>query len=285
MPWDDQFARIEPDGLTYSEVGPWAEEKHRLLAHYATLFARSMRQKWDEIVYLDLYCGPGECRIKGTTRHYRSSPTIIYELEDSFSSYVFCDSEHKNIDALKTRLERLNLPRKFSLHCGDANEIVDEVLGDVPRGTRDYRVLSFCFLDPYKLSNLKFETVRKLASRFVDFLVLIPSGMDAHRNVGVYAQEGNFILDSFLGNTDWRKRWSIESQAGAQFEQFVVQEFGRAMEQLGYIDPGLENVAPIRSQDKNLLLYRLALYSRNKLGAKFWRESQKYTNPQTGFEF
>ena len=260
-------------------------EKLRLLAHYATLFVRSMRQKWDELIYLDLYCGPGEFRIKGTERHYRSSPNIIYELEDSFSSYVFCDFEPQNIDALKTRLERSNLPRKFSLLCGDANEIVDSVLTSVPRGARNHRVLSFCFLDPYKLSNLKFETVRKLALRYVDFLVLIPSGMDAHRNVGIYTQEGNSILDNFLGNTDWRERWRVESETGAQFEQFVVREFGRAMGQLGYIDPGLENIATIRSQDKNLLLYRLALYSRNKLGAKFWRETQKYTNPQTGFDF
>lgn len=285
MSWDDLFATIEPDGLTYAEVGPWAEEKHRLLAHYASMFSRSMRQKWDEIVYLDLYAGPGECRIKGTNRYYRSSPTIIYGLEDAFSSYIFCDFDPDNVGALKARLERLNLSRRYAVYCGDANNIVGEVLSGLPRGSREHRVLSFCFLDPYKLSNLKFETLRKLSSRYVDFLVLIPSGMDAHRNVGVYTQDSNTNVDEFLGNTDWRQRWETESESGAKFEEFIVREFGKAMETLDYIDPGIENVAPIRSQDKNLLLYRLALYSRNKLGAKFWQQTRKYTNPQTGFDF
>jgi len=41
----------------------------------------------------------------------------------------------------------------------------------------------------------------------------------------------------------------------------------------------------IRSDDKNLRLYRLALYSKNKLGPKFWKETTKYSDPQTGFEF
>ena len=69
------------------------------------------------------------------------------------------------------------------------------------------------------------------------------------------------------------------------FETFVVSEFGRSMHVLKYIDPGLENTVPIRSQDKNLLLYRLALYSRNQLGTKFWSEAKKYATPQIGLDF
>lgn len=285
MTWDDIFAPIDPDGLPFAEVGPWTEAKHRLLAHYATLFVRSMRQQWDELVYLDLFSGPGACKIRDTARYYRSSPTIVYGLEDFFSSYIFCDFDSTNSDTLRTRLGNMGLARKFSVLQGDANLIVDEILRIAPRGTRSNRVLSFCFLDPHKLSNLKFETIRRLASRYMDFLVLIPSGMDAHRNVQIYTQGNNSTLDDFLGDRDWRARWETESHKGLPFEQFVVREFSRSMEGLQYLDPGLENVATIRSQEKNLLLYRLALYSRNKLGAKFWRETQKYTNPQTGFDF
>ena len=93
------------------------------------------------------------------------------------------------------------------------------------------------------------------------------------------------MRSDFLGNSDWRFRWDVEESKGTSFEQFVVTEFGRSMETLGYIDPGLQNVAAIRSQEKNLLLYRLALYSRHKLGTKFWEETQKYTNPQVGWDF
>lgn len=285
MAWDDVFAQIAPDGLPSADVGPWAEEKHRLLAHYATLFIRSMTQKWDELVYLDLFSGPGECRIRDTARSYKSSPTIIYGLEDSFNSYIFCDSDQTNVDALRTRLSNMSLERSFNVLHGDANLIVEEILRIAPRGTRNNRVLSFCFLDPYKCSNLKFETIRQLASRYMDFLILIPSGMDAHRNVGIYTQESNTILDDFFGDRSWRERWETESHNGVPFEQFVIREFSHSMEGLRYLDPGLENVATIRSQEKNLLLYRLVLYSRNQLGNQFWRETQKYTNPQRGFDF
>lgn len=71
----------------------------------------------------------------------------------------------------------------------------------------------------------------------------------------------------------------------ASFEQFVVREFSRSMKSLRYIDPGMENIPPIRIPEKNVIIYRLALYSRSSLGVKFWQDTQKYTNPQTGFKF
>ena len=52
------------------------------------------------------------------------------------------------------------------------------------------------------------------------------------------------------------------------------------MESLNYIDPGLELAIPIRSDEKNLLLYRLVLYSRHKLGKEFWEQAKKYSRPQ-----
>ena len=285
MAWDEVFGRIEPDGLPYSEAGSWAEEKHKLLAHYATLFVRSMRGKWGELVYLDLFSGAGAFRVRDTTRYYRSSPTIVYSLEDAFDSYVYCDADISNANALQTRLGKVDLKRKFSVLSGDANALTGRILALVPQGNKDLRTLSFCFLDPFKIGNLKFETIRRLSERYMDFLVLIPSGMDAHRNVQTYTRADIRTLDEFLGNSEWRLRWDHESSKGTPFEQFVVTEFGRSMGTLGYIDPGLQNVATIRSQEKNLLLYRLALYSRHKLGAKFWKETQKYTNPQVGWDF
>jgi hypothetical protein len=71
----------------------------------------------------------------------------------------------------------------------DANEAVDKILEELPQPRSGHRVLGFCFVDPYKLANLRFETIRRLAERYMDFLVLIPSYMDAHRNRGHYVRE------------------------------------------------------------------------------------------------
>ena len=109
--------------------------------------------------------------------------------------------------------------------------------------------------------------------------------MDANRNERHYVSPRNKTLENFVGSPDWRIRWDQKKPAGKSFEHFVVEEFGRSMQTLGYIDPGLQEAIMIRSDEKNLPLYRLASYSKNKLGPKFWKETKRYSNPQTGFEF
>jgi three-Cys-motif partner protein len=154
----------------------------------------------------------------------------------------------------------------------------------LPTPSKSNKVLGFCFVDPYKMANLKFSTIEALSRRFMDFLVLIPSGMDAHRNEGLYVREGNRTVGEFVGNPDWRAGWRAEKSTGKTFEAFIVEEFGRSMSRLKYPAPSLEKAAVIRSDEKNLLLYRLMLYSRHQLAGKFWQQAKKYTNPQAGFE-
>ena len=114
----------------------------------------------------------------------------------------------------------------------------------------------------------------------MDFLVLIPSSMDANRNEPELRPPRNKTLENFVGNPDWRTHRNKEKASGKSFEHFVVEEFGRSMQTLDYIDPGLKEAIMIRSDDKNLPLYRLALYSKHKLGSKFWKETNIQTRKQ-----
>ena len=91
-------------------------------------------------------------------------------------------SDPRNADALRQRATKESSDRKFAVLSGDANAMVPDVLGLVPTANKARRVLCFCFMDPYQLSNLKFATIERLSKRYVDFLVLIPSSMDANRN-------------------------------------------------------------------------------------------------------
>jgi hypothetical protein len=52
------------------------------------------------------------------------------------------------------------------------------------------------------ISNAEFAflTIEALAQRFMDFLVLIPSSMDANRNEQNYVQPRNKTLEKFVGN-------------------------------------------------------------------------------------
>jgi three-Cys-motif partner protein len=275
-----EIVAIEDDGLITPEIGSWGEEKYRHVALYSSLFAKSMRKKWECLVYIDLFAGAGRSRIRGTKRIVNSSPLVVLGLPDKFDRYIFCEKEHQKCSALENRIKREFPDADSHVIEGDANQKVDEILAMMPDFRRDYRILAFCFADPYALSNLNFETIRKLSTRYMDFLVLIPSGMDAQRFAEKYAKEIDSPVDLFLGSSEWRAAWKEAQKDKTPFERFIVKEFGNSMESLGYIDPGIELAVPIRSDDKNLLLYRLVLYSRHALGKEFWRQVKKYSQSQ-----
>jgi len=206
-------------------------------------------------------------------------------MAEAYDKYIFCEQDKNYAKALETRCRRDFPNRTVNLITGNANASVENVIAAMPRPGRTQKVLGFCFVDPFQLQNLHFSTIETLSKRFMDFLVLIPSGMDANRNEQNYTQPRNKTLAKFFGNPDWRTRWDKEKTFGKSFEHFVVEEFGRSMQTIDYIDPGLKEATLIRSDDKNLPLYRLTLYSKHKLGSNFWNETKKYSDPQTGFEF
>ena len=77
-----------------------------------------------------------------------------------------------------------------------ANQNVQRILDALPPYSKDCPCLGFCLVDIFKAENLKFKTIEKLASRFFDFLVLIPTGMDIRRNIEPYLN--NTVIDEFL---------------------------------------------------------------------------------------
>ena len=159
---------------------------------------------------------------------------------------------------------------------------VDALLSELPPpGARD--ALTACFVDPYGLSDLKFETLRLLAqNRRIDFLVLVPSHMDATRNEARLTRDSDPLLDDFLGDRTWRTRWVATSREPAppSFGAFVVEEFARSMQALGYLRFDPKDAALVDA--KNVPLYHLALFSKNPRGADFWRKAKRSVSKQGG---
>ena len=98
----------------------------------------------------------------------------------------------------------------------------------------------------------------------------------------IYVEAQNVRIEHFLGDPNWRQEWESARGGNQSFGVFLADHFGRQMQKLGYIHRGVGQMPLIRSARKNLPLYRLALFSRNELGAKFWTEAQKYADPQIG---
>jgi three-Cys-motif partner protein len=271
----ERLPHLDDDGLVLPEFGAWAETKYRLIANYSQMFATSMKEKWDMRVYLDLFAAAGRARIKGGSEIIPTSATLALNVRDPFDRYVLCEIEPELLNALRERCRRDGPSLDVRYVPGDCNAQVQRILGEIPARN----ALCFCVADPRAISDLKFATIEALAGRFVDFLVLIPSYMDAHRNQDLYLAAENPIMQEYLGDPAWRDDWKRSSGAASrEFGAFVVDRFGQAMKKLRYLYDGPDETVAIR--DAGRLLYHLCFFSRSPLGRKFWHEARKYSQDQ-----
>jgi three-Cys-motif partner protein len=265
------------DGLFMPEVGGWAETKYRLLSLYDTLFSSGMRYKWDKRVYIDLYAGAGINRIRGTQRLVYGSPLLALQVNHPFDKYVFCEKSKQNIEALRERTKKISADADVQIIQGDCNEKISEIMAAIPAASQQSKVLSLCLVDPYNLG-IKFDTIASLAQRFTDFLVLLALYMDANRNYSTYIKETSTKVADLLGDKSWRTRWLKAQYSGVSFPRFVADEYAERMSGIGYLPT--PRMKEVRSFEKNLPLYHLAIFSRHQRAYEFWSEVLKYSTDQ-----
>lgn len=259
-------------------------EKYRLLALYDRLFSTGMKNKWEERVYVDLYAGGGFSRVAKTRKVLMGSPLIALTVPYPFTKYVFCEERKELLDALETRAKRLAPHAQVSYVHGNCDDRIDDICREIPKGSSSRRVLSLCIVDPFDFG-IKFETLRKLSAFYIDFVVLLAIGMDANRNYDLYVDGNLPKIDEALGNTEWRTRWKAVGVRKSDFRPFLAQEFAKSMTTLQYLETPLDRMKLVRSDEKNLPLYYLALFSRKKTALDYWDEVLKYgTNQKSLFE-
>ncbi len=281
MPVENQ-SFFEDDGLQLPMVGPWTRAKHSKIAYYSSLFSNSMKRKWNCRIYLDLFSGAGKARIRGTNRVIPGSPLLALSVDVPFDKYVFCEQDSGNLDALQRRVNQCFSERDVFYVSGDINISLDKLFTAIPTFSKSYKGITLCFVDPFKMGALDFRTLETISERlFVDFLVLIPSYMDIHRNERVYTRKDNSSLDKYLGSSSWRSRWSDPGRIEKHFGLFIAKEFCQRMKDLGFIYEDPEDMELVRMKEgKNLPLYHLAFFSKSRLGLKFWRDTRKNTTKQ-----
>jgi three-Cys-motif partner protein len=280
MPPDSEKFRAEDDGLICPEVRSWAETKYRLISLYDELFATGMKDKWDKRVYIDLYAGAGFSRVKGTGVILKGSPLLALTVAHPFDKYIFCEDDGNLLDALKVRTKRISPNADVVYVPGKCDFKVDDICAAIPRASSNNKVLSLCLADPFDFG-LKFETLRKLSSSFMDFLVLLAIGMDANRNYDHYVDGDSTKIDEALGNSEWRERWKTVGVRRSDFRAFLAGEFSKSMESLGYLGQPMDKMKLVRSDERNLPLYYFALFSRHQTAHKFWKDVLKYSTDQT----
>ena len=213
--------------MVFPDIGPWAEDKYRLISLYDQLFSKGMKGKWDARVYIDLYAGAGFGRVKGTGTKLMGSPLIALNVEYPFDKYIFVEQDAANIEALRQRVKRLAPAADVVLINGSCDNCVEEILRGIPRGSSAYKVLSLCFVDPFDFG-LKFETLRRLSVAYMDFMVLLAAQMDANRNFENYFADRNTKIADALGIQDWRRRWATANLHRSRFPVFLLNSSPKA---------------------------------------------------------
>jgi three-Cys-motif partner protein len=238
-----------------------------------------MKNKWDQRVYIDLYAGAGCSRIQGAKTILKGSPIIALTVRDPFDKYIFCEESPELLAALKARVERIAPGASVAFVPGSCDSEIGRICAEIPKGSSSNKVLSLCLVDPFDFG-MKFETLRRLSAVFMDFVVLLAIGMDANRNYDHYVDGHSTKIDEALGNTEWREWWKAVGIRKSDFRPFLAREFSMSMESLGYLRTPLDRMKLVRSVERNLPLYYVALFSRNERAFKFWDDVLKYSTEQ-----
>lgn len=251
------------DGLVIPEVGPWSKRKYHFLARYLEMFSTGMKNKWPQCHYIDLFAAAGISRIRGTGELVRSSALIGASVRDPFTGLHYCERDPEMAKALEERLKVIGVADRVRVCRGDINQVIDELLDPIP----NQGALSVAFADPYGL-HLDFDTVRKIATKHCDLIVLLADNMDALRNwARYYSDNPDSNLDRFMGEPGWRQ--TLTTTASNQQAQALRERYEARLHDLGYAYFAHERVKNTQGAD----IYTLVFASRSLVGLKFWKQA------------
>ncbi len=274
---------VKADDFTIPVVREWSLEKYKLVGSYCDIFTSGMKQKWNQLVYIDLFAGAGYARVKENNKVYLNSALLAMSTPRPFTKYILCEQDDEKFDALSRRVKRDFSHLNCELIHGDSNSNVDKVIKAIPSYDKNNTLLPFCFVDPYSL-NLNFETIKMLGNRLMDFLILQALHMDANRNFEKYLNEQNPRISEYLGLDNWRELFEKDGNIYRKdFVRFLADQYQNQMCNLGY--QKMKHMHQIRSNEKNLPLYYLSFYSKHPTGEKFFKEIQSRVKTQLSLDF
>jgi three-Cys-motif partner protein len=240
------------DGLPARRVGEWTETKHFYVRRYMDAFAKSMK-KWDQRVYLDLFAGPGRCfEEEPVPQFYAGSPLIA--LEYPFTRHVYVETDPVAAAALRQRAPSTSA-RPVDVLEQDCNDAVPAILKLLRADG-----LTLAFIDPTNWQ-IRYDTVAELTKdRRVDLLVTFMVG--AMKRVPADAKDTT--LDEFFGTDEWRRM-----QRRRQFD--FVGLYREQLAKLKYLPIVPKHDVRV-TIGRNVVLYQMCFFSKNKFGYKLWDE-------------
>lgn len=256
-----QLVLSKIDGLPVRPSGSWIKRKHHFLKEYAKIFTTGMGNKWSgRLTFLDLFAGPGKCLIEKNGLEEAGSPLIAVQYP--FGKYILVEESKVLVNALRKRCCQSPKFDSIAFIEGDANQVIDDVVGKIPSGN-----LSLAFIDPTDI-DIHFETVKALAGldNGVDLIMNIQYGMDVKRNFVRYRGQGVASkLQRFMG-MDFDLSTLTEPRD-------VIEAYKVRIGELGYKTVKYREI-PVKNSN-NAEMYFLLFASKHPRGLDFWEKITK----------
>lgn len=257
---------VGTDGLLVRSSGAWIRDKFYYLGRYLQIFTVGMKNKWSgKLYYVDTFAGPGRCRIRGSEEELDGSPLLAL-LGFDFAQYYFFEADPMCFHVLDARVKKRasNKLQKVKMTLGDCNETIEQA--GVPLDG-----LGLAFIDPTGISQISFETIRKLtAGRQIDLIINFPEGMGIRMNLHQYTQTETNALSRFTGSERWKERYPHSLTSFDQVCSEIAREYLANLATLGYTALDSDWI-PVKT-DQNVLQYYLLFASKNPKGNEFWHK-------------
>jgi len=274
---EEKFLNAVDDGLIIRNVGRWTKDKLHKINLYLCMFLNSMRKKpWRSINYIDLFSGPGKCRIKESNEILLGSPLLALTLKNSFDKYFFADKEIANINDLKKRSKSSSDFEKIDFFQDDANKRVKDIVENILEQDKTpisgkWSSLNLAILDPEGLE-LNWQTVSTLAKVYKMDLIIYYSQMGITRSAPKEIESPNICaIDRFFGGKEWRDIYKNSEKAF--LHRNLIDHYKSNLKKLGFCE--IETYEPREINSKNSPLYRLIHASKHEFAVKLWNESVK----------
>jgi three-Cys-motif partner protein len=260
------------DGLPVRLVKPHSADKARTVSRDLGTVGRAMSNKWFDVHYLELFCGPGYLLDDVTREEVPGSPLQALSIQRPFNRYVFSDFSDICADALERRIAALRAegvsPPPTQVLQGDANDPahLERVCSYI-----DPKALVIAYLDPAK-PNLHWATVEFLANRFrfIDFIINLPfSGI--HRSLAAGGDERPRLMLNHPNPT------ALLHPEEGRTAQNIREHYDEQLRSLGLVHIARRCV---KTQPTNSPLYDVVLASRKDTAVKLFEKA----NPVPTFE-
>ena len=265
------------DGLICRPAGLWAKEKLDYLLRYMNTFETSMRNKWPERNYIDLFAGPGKnCSISDHSKQiFLGSPLLALNVKYPFSGYYYSEIDPQLKEVLEKRCSASPLFNSLHFYEGDANDVVKIIVRRIHQFSPNS--LNLAFLDPEGLE-LEWSTVAELAKLRCDLIIYYSQGGFERNIKGFFESNRDTRADLFFGTRDWKKiyePWYTKTETSG-LHRDLIDYYKERLKNLGYVrveqSDEISTEPLIRSTKKNAPLYRLIFASKHSLGEDFWRK-------------